>query len=73
MRTYWSMAITDDDKELFTYGSSLTLDKCKEVFRVWEDIFKLKELWIDVCEGTKKVSRINVTRDYIFEEREVID
>ena len=72
MKLYWPMAICDDGYTAHTYDSCLTLDECKKVFKCWEEgyNYRLRELWVEVADPMDDgyCKRINVKKDYIFEE-----
>lgn len=63
MKQYWPMAVAMDYEhnpykplQLFTYDSCLSIEKCGEVFKSWQNDcnYTLLCTWIDVTDGESK-------------------
>ena len=60
MKQYWPMAVVmnyeHNPLQLFTYDSCLSIEKCGEVFKSWQNDcnYTLLCTWIDVTDGESK-------------------
>ena len=63
MKLYWPRIKYKNDKgaieEQWTYDSALNIKECNKTFKVWQDIYLIKEAWIEVTD----------TEDSTFKER----
>ena len=66
MTQYWPGAkCVDNGKEIdmFTYGSCLSIEKALECVKRWNEIYWVKEAWIDVDDDDNGKCRLTVTYD----------
>lgn len=61
MKLYWANAKTADLELLSTSEGCLSISEAIEQFQVWWECgFNITEMWVEECEGRKKIRDIKI-------------